>query len=268
MPDNEIKPRSDIGMSMDPGMLLPHVDVMKPGTPGHMVLESARSAMTTLHKETGLMLDARADAYARQSPGDIAALQRGLKGGKMPTNAVSDGANGVSIMLPNAKELNQAFDLSFKRAATAFDSYMKRATTTHEAIVESVATRIVDPDGTKPANIAAASETRALLRGMKGSDRGALIRTAIEAGDLATAHAVISVAPFLSGMTAQEQAGIKTLVEKKFAADQVAQREASAAVLEKMRNASSAFVDRFSKMKVPERKEEDTALAALRKGVA
>lgn len=68
---------------------------------------------------------------------------------------------------------------------------------------------------------------------MTPSERGQLIRSAIEGGDLGTAHAIISVAPFLSGMDAKEQAGIKALVEQKFAPEQTEQREATALVLQK-----------------------------------
>jgi len=268
--NNAIKPRGDIDMSMDPGMLLPHVETLKPGTPGNIVLESARQAMTTLYKETALMIDARNNAYKNQSPGDIAALQRlkhGLKpGNNMPPNAVM-GPEGITMLLPNARQLNEAFDLSFKRAATTFDTLHKRAIETHETIVKSVAERIVDAEGTKPARIAAASETRALLRGMKSSERGNLIRTAIESGDIATAHAVLTTAPFLWGGDAKEQAAYRAFAEIKFAPDQTAQRDAVVRVLEKMRNASSSFVDKYAKVKVPERRNEnDETLAALRKG--
>lgn len=265
--DNTFNPRADISMSMDPGVLVPEVPTMQPGTQGAIVLDSAKHAMTVLYKEAALMADARKAAYARQSPADIAALQKGLRsGGKLPPNAVSDGANGVSILLPDAKELNQGMDLALKRAGNAFDSAMKRSMETHAAIAESVANRIVDANGTKPANVAAATETRALLRTMQPSERGQLIRTAIAAGDIATAHAVLSVAPFLSGMDAKEQAAFKALAEAQFAPDQLAQRDAAARVLEKMRNASSAFVEHYVKMKVPERREDDSTLAALRKG--
>jgi len=48
-------------------------------------------------------------------------------------------------------------------------------------------------------------------------------------------------------MDAKEQAGTKLLAVKKFASEQVSQREASVAVFHKIRNASSLLVDKYAK---------------------
>ena len=55
--DNTIKPRGDISMSLDPGILLRDAETLKQGTPGFTILESARQAMTVMHKETALQID-------------------------------------------------------------------------------------------------------------------------------------------------------------------------------------------------------------------
>jgi hypothetical protein len=94
---------------------------------------------------------------------------------------------------------------TFKQLQLAVDlSNLKRLADTRPRPQRSAAVRRAG--ATRKTPPAAASETRALLRTMQPSERGQLIRSAIEAGDIATAHAIISVAPFLSGMDAKEQA--------------------------------------------------------------
>lgn len=272
---NSIQPRGDVSPSLDPGTLLPHAPVLDvENTRGRLVLDSARSALTSLHRELSLINDARKAAFAERNPNDIAKLHKAMHGnGKtpFPDSAVNDGAAGNVIPLPPAKarEFNAAAEIAFKRAATNVDRQMKVLRETRETISDLVRTAITDPHAGLPASIATQAETRAHFKAMDPAKRTALLMDRVEKGDIATAHAILNAAPFLSGMDDKAHAEFRARVEHKFAPQARAQLDATDAVLGKVMTASEIFVSSYAKARVPEPvPAESAALAALRKGEA
>ncbi len=234
--------RADISPSVHPDFLSPQAKTLdKEDTLGSVSIGLAREAMTTLYETLGRMADAeKAWRDANPSP---------------PSKNYP---NRVRKPLP--REVLDAADAAFNRAAATVDARMKMLAKHRETLAERVDAALKVP--ATSANLANAQEVRAYLRSVAPSKRTTVIHDAIKSKDVATVAAAFGAQPFLSGLEPETVKTMRDLAAKAFAPGDYAQLGALDETIERIRQASEIFVGRFAKIRDGGSKREHDAREA------
>jgi hypothetical protein len=227
---------------------------------------AAQDALWHLYENQGLTMQAKKEAMAAErTPSRLRDLQMVRDGKMKPTNGmVLKGAQIELALRPaEAKALNEAIELGFRRTMAVQVRATKTITDELEMLHSERAARSTDPNSKTPQGISAAAEIRAHIKSLPVAERAELVREQIAAGNARVASAVADAEPFLSGLDSKTHANLVSRVHEKFSAEETTKIEALNAVLKTVADAGSLVLAGLKDNFEPVIGQDATASAAL-----
>jgi hypothetical protein len=169
-------------------------------------------------------------------------------------------------MIPESHRADyaKALDLAANRAGNMYDSNLSAIDEGLANIEKRISNSLTDKDRDRPSRAAQASDIRRMLLGFGDSNKAAtFLSGAIKAGDIVVVDAVLNAHPALSGITENAAKVLRSAAEEKFAAADVAQRDAAKKVAEAIDNARRNFQQFYWSRRPHNLKSNDKAAKAL-----
>jgi hypothetical protein len=260
----DLKVHTRVSLALHPDILSHRAPVLSGRSAS--AFTAASQTLEHFYRNQSLILNARDAEFAKlQSPNAQRALQLAREGkAKAPPNTIMRGAK-MEYTLPSAdaKLFNDAAEQAFRRGASIYDQSRAKIVTELEQLILERAGKTTDPSAKTPAGIAAAAEIRAHLKSLPASERGALVREQIAAGNARVAAAVAESESFLSGFDPATHANLVAATRAKFAPEESAKIEALSAVLKNVDDAATVALNAYTDSLVPVLGLNDSAAAAM-----
>lgn len=263
-----IEIRADVPISIHPNVLSLHAAALehKPGA-----LATAQAALQNAYGWLGAVNDAE-QALSALAASEAPAKRRQLPSGR--SEYLGDlrlTSNGLRQFSGQEEELAEAAGVHMQRVTKKIDFARTNLEETASTLNKAVAFALTDPDGASPTGIALAGEIRAHTKSLPKNDRFGFLQDAIHNGDLPTVAAVLQGAPFLSGLTVEEQGNARSIAAEKFARQTVTEHAAVSKLIEAVELAGQEVLKRFQKVQIgadTPRAKANRQLAALKRGAA
>jgi hypothetical protein len=270
---SEVALRPDVPVDYHPDALLGLARALDvDATIGRAALAAAREALTAMYRVYSAMNDAEKALQAAAPP-----ARRRQQPAEDPTALLAKAAaitgdvrlvRGKPIRFTGREnEFAEAATQAFEAASTVVDRRLKELAGFREGLAKRVTDALDNPARRTAEGLALASEVRAHIKGLSDSKRWEFVASAIGTRDKATVAAILAAPPFLSGLTARQQASMRELAAQEFTPVDHAQLAATEAAIERVQRASGAFLARYAKVlelrNTPKAKADD-GLARLR----
>lgn len=225
--DGNTEIRTDVPASVHPDMVLPLAGALdREGTPGRAAYSAARAALGELRDTYAAIEDAERAVRDAEPPAAAPGLRR---------------AAGA-----REEELAEAATRAFDRTAASVDRRVASMRGARDALAARLSEALADPAAATPQGIAIAQEVRAHFRALGADERHAFLSAAVEAGDRRTVAALLSAPPYLSGMTPEVAASLRSRAADRWAPVESAQARALERAVDRVIDASRALVERYA----------------------
>jgi hypothetical protein len=246
MTEDGVPIRADIPLDHHPDSLLGIGRALsEPGSLGVSALAAAREAMRIGYEAMGRLNDAERDMNAMGDP----VIRRQHPGGRVEYGDNVRMIRGRPTRVQDATEFIDAAERAFARTAPAIDRRMRELRGYRDTLAARVASAIDNPARKTAEGLALASEVRSHMKGMKrAEDRLSHAMRAVEAEDKTTVAAILHAPAYLSGLTDEALAIVRTCAAAKFAPLDSAQLDATEAAIRQVMGAGNALTRRFGEV--------------------
>lgn len=246
---NSIPINPHVSPTMHPDMLEP----LSNDLADHPALQAGRYALGEIYRSATAMVEAerRLKAFAL-SPGRIRTHPNGRSeylGDMRMTHA------GIRMYHGHEEEFAEAAAHRFAITAKAFDARYAEVEAHRKRGAEAVNARLAFEGPS-----ALAQEVRTFLRALPSKEDRL---RALMGGDQTMVTAALGAPPYLSGIEAEDAQMIRENAEKRFAPKEAARRDALELLAGRMRDASSIFMDVYSRTQ-PKNTPRKTARAIMK----
>jgi hypothetical protein len=257
--------RADVPVDLHPDTLAPFAAALdREGVGGRGALAAAQEALADLYEFYAAAQHAERELH-RLSPS--ARRRQHPDGTSEYLGDLRMVGGSLRSFHGHEEEFAAAAEQAFARAAKVADRRLKELKEHREGVAKRVAEAVDHTPGRQPVGISQAAEIRAHIKALPGEQRLALVQTALSAGDKQTVAAVLFAPAYLSGLSAEEMAGVRHAAERKFAPEDSAALGAVDGLIERVMRAGSLAVGRLAeaqKVKTAPQAQARKVLAALK----
>lgn len=223
---DDLPVRTDVPPTLHPLILSPEVDALDiDKSVGSRALAAGREALSTIYRTFG----------------DIETAEKELRA-----------EAGEHPQADRAKQLATAAEAAFKRAAAVVNRRVEELLRHQETLAGRVAEALEDPERRTREGLSIATAIRAHVQSLEGeTTRIRFLTNAVDAGDRRTVSAVLAAPAYLSGLTDQHVAILRTAAAAKFAPQDSKQLDAVGKVLDRVMAGGSRFAERYAAVPQP-----------------
>jgi hypothetical protein len=252
--------RVDVALDHHPSVLntLHEKALRVPETLGGALLNVALDSQNGVYRCLAAVQDVRKALLAEAGPIVLDSKHRPKSG-----NARM-GPNGWEAAIDD-EQLRTGIDAAFNKLAPRLETNLKTLTTQRAEIARRVENQITHPDAKTPTGIALAAEVRGHVKALSKAQRVQFVLQAIEAGDKATATAVLSGPAYLSGLEPAALEMVRSSAAAKFAPVDHAQAVAADKVIAHVQRSQDSFVKTIAQLRPRENPKADKRHDAVKR---